>query len=166
MPTKNDENQKRMNILLANNQQSYNIDLSQLRRAAQWLLTAMQCEERCEVSITLVCDDAMHVLNRQYRGIDRPTDVLSFAFQEAREFSPSLVEMAEQPLALGDIIISTDTAQRQADERGHSLEREIWILLIHGMLHLLGYDHESDEDAEEMEALERQLLDNILQAFA
>ena len=75
--------------------------------------------------------------------------------------SPSVAETAEQPLVLGDVIISTDTAQRQADERGHSLEKEVRILVIHGILHLFGYDHEDDDEAEEMEALERQLLNDI-----
>jgi len=155
-----------MNILLRNNQQSHEVDLLKLRQVAQFLLRTMHCEERCEASITLVDDNAIHLLNKQYRGIDRPTDVLSFALQEDQECSPSTEELAEQPLVLGDVIISTDTAQCQANEHGHSLEKEIWILLIHGMLHLLGYDHEHDEDAEEMETLERRLLNDISQVLA
>ncbi len=150
-----------MNILITNNQASYEIDMQKLRQVAQFLLTALQCEERCEVSIALVHDDAIHLLNRQYRGIDRPTDVLSFALQEADMLVPFVRDFAEQPFVLGDVIISTDTARRQADERGHLVEKELWVLLIHGMLHLLGYDHETDEDAEEMEALERRLLNEI-----
>ena len=150
-----------MTILITNNQQSHDIDVSKLRQVAQFILKALHCEERCEVSIALVDDSAIHLLNRQYRGIDRPTDVLSFALQDAEGLSPSVAETAEQPLVLGDVIISTDTAQRQADERGHSLEKEISILVIHGMLHLFGYDHEDDDEAEEMEALERQLLNDI-----
>ena len=150
-----------MTILITNNQQSHAIDVSKLRQVAQFILKALHCEARCEVSIALVDDSAMHLLNRQYRGIDRPTDVLSFALQEAEGVLPSVAETTEQPLVLGDVIISTDTAQRQADERGHSLEKEISILVIHGMLHLLGYDHEDDNEAEEMEALERQLLNDM-----
>ena len=150
-----------MTILITNNQQSHDIDVSKLRQVAQFLLTTLHCEARCEVSIALVDDSAIHLLNRQYRGIDRPTDVLSFALQDAERLSPSVAETAEQPLVLGDVIISTDTAQRQADERGHSLEKEVRILLIHGLLHLFGYDHDNDDEAEEMEALERQLLNDI-----
>ena len=104
-----------------------------------------------ELSIVL-CDDAfIHPLNRDYRGKDRPTDVLSFPQREGEESDP------DDPV-LGDIVLSVERAQAQADERGHSLETEIRILLVHGILHLLGYDHEEDGDAEEMEAEERRVL--------
>ena len=104
-----------------------------------------------ELSIVL-CDDAfIHPLNRDYRGKDRPTDVLSFPQREGEESDP------DDPV-LGDIVLSVERAQAQADERGHSLETEIRILLVHGILHLLGYDHEEDADAEEMEAEERRVL--------
>jgi probable rRNA maturation factor len=104
-----------------------------------------------ELSIVL-CDDAfIHPLNRDYRGKDRPTDVLSFPQREGEESDP------DDPV-LGDIVLSVERAQAQADERGHSLETEIRILLVHGILHLLGYDHEEDAEAEEMEAEERRVL--------
>ncbi len=103
-----------------------------------------------EVSL-LFCDDAViHPLNRDWRGKDKPTDVLSFSQQEG--------ELIGDPNLLGDIIISIDTAQRQADERGHSLAVEVRVLVVHGLCHLLGYDHEEDDEAEVMEALERSLL--------
>ena len=107
-----------------------------------------------ELSIVL-CDDAfIHPLNRDYRGKDRPTDVLSFAQREGEESDP------DDPV-LGDIVISVERAQAQADERGHSLETEMRVLLVHGILHLLGYDHEEDADAEEMEAEERRILSRL-----
>ena len=102
-----------------------------------------------ELSI-LLCDDAfIHPLNRDYRGKDRPTDVLSFSQRE--EGDP------DDPV-LGDVIISIERAQEQADDRGHTLGVELALLLVHGILHLLGYDHEIEEEAEEMEAKERELL--------
>ena len=105
-----------------------------------------------ELSI-LLCDDAfIHPLNRDYRGKDRPTDVLSFSQRE--EGDP------DDPV-LGDVIISIERAQEQADERGHALGVELALLLVHGILHLLGYDHEEEEEAEEMEAKERELLAQI-----
>ena len=106
-----------------------------------------------EVELSLViCDDAfIHPLNRDYRGKDRPTDVLSFAQREG-DFA-----FLEDPL-LGDVIISLETTRRQAEERGHSLERELQILLVHGILHLLGYDHIEDDDAAVMEAKEKEIL--------
>ena len=106
---------------------------------------------RSELSLSLVADPEMHELNRVHRGKDRPTDVLSFPQREGEESDP------DDPV-LGDIVLSVERAQTQADERGHSLETEIRILLVHGILHLLGYDHEEDADAEEMEAEERRVL--------
>ncbi len=108
----------------------------------------------------MLCDDAfIHPLNQQYRGIDKPTDVLSFAMGEGEE-------VFEQDPTLGDVIISVETAQRQADARGHSLEQELRVLLVHGILHLLGYDHEEDAEAELMEAEERRLLSLVDEAAA
>ena len=100
----------------------------------------------------LLCDDAtIHPLNRDYRGKDKPTDVLSFAQREG-EFA-----FVDDNL-LGDVIISMDTTIRQATERNHSVETELRVLLVHGILHLLGYDHIEDDEAEIMEAKEREVL--------
>ena len=103
----------------------------------------------------LVCTDAfIRPLNKSYRNKDKPTDVLSFSQREG-DFG-----FAEDSI-LGDVIVSLDTAKRQAIEKQHSLEKEMCILLIHGILHLLGYDHIEDQEAEIMEAKERELLDQI-----
>lgn len=99
-----------------------------------------------EVSVTFVTDAAMTELNSQYRGMSGPTDVLSFAFSEGEEVS--VPEGA--PLMLGDIIISARRAQAQALEFGHSFEREIVFLLVHGLLHLVGYDHDEANEGEMM----------------
>lgn len=121
-----------------------------LLAVAERLLAAFDLPEG-ELSLVL-CDDAfIHPLNRDWRGKDRPTDVLSFAQREGDEADPD-------DDVLGDVIISVETAARQAAERGHPLGHELRVLLVHGVLHLLGYDHEVDEEAEEMEALERDLL--------
>jgi len=99
-----------------------------------------------------LCDDAtIHPLNRDYRGKDKPTDVLSFAQREG-EFA-----FLEDDL-LGDVIVSMETTIRQAQERNHSTETELRVLLVHGILHLLGYDHIEDDEAEIMEAKEREIL--------
>lgn len=107
-----------------------------------------------EVSITLVTDKTIRELNQQYRGIDSATDVLAFAMQEGefKEITPDL---------LGDVIISAETAQRQAEEAGHSLQQELGILLIHGLLHLAGYDHMADEEAACMQEKEKELWQHI-----
>jgi len=94
-------------------------------------------------------------LNNKYRGIDKPTDVLSFSLQEGAIKSPEV----ESDKLLGDIIISVETAQRQADALNHSIEKELTVLLIHGLLHLTGYDHEKDKDYKIMREKESEMLE-------
>lgn len=115
--------------------------------------------EHEEVDITIVSDEEIHALNRDYRNVDRATDVLSFALDEDGG-EPELVGGPEVHL-LGDIIISAETATRQAEEFGHGLEREIVYLAVHGLLHLLGYDHMQEEDKVVMRAKEEEALREI-----
>jgi len=100
--------------------------------------------EAAEVSLTLTNDAHIWELNRTYRGVDRPTDVLSFALREQAAEEPEIFGYEDS--ALGDIVISLERAREQAAEYGHSLEREIVYLAVHGTLHLLGFDHESEEE--------------------
>lgn len=118
-----------------------------------------------EVSLTFTSDEEIHELNREYRGIDRPTDVLSFAMQEDGVDELDIIFEVEHeedadPISgmLGDIIISVDTALAQSEEYGHSLEREIGFLFVHGFLHLIGYDHQDDETEAEMTAKQEAIL--------
>lgn len=154
-----------MDILVSNLQTIVSVDIPDFTQRAQQILRRMNCRENCEVSIVLVDDQEIRRLNREYRGIDRSTDVLSFAQQETtvdQEVQPR-VESATEPFPqiLGDVIISVETTLRQAPDREQSFEQELHFLLIHGVLHLLGYDHASDDDALEMQRLERELL-NLL----
>lgn len=112
-----------------------------------------------EIDVTIVDDAAIHEINRDYRGIDRPTDVISFALDDNLEDSdePELIDAPEEHL-LGDIIISAETAQRQGEEFGHGLEREVLYLGVHSLLHLLGYDHIEPEDKKLMRAKEEEAL--------
>ena len=123
---------------------------------AKKVLFEMDLEE-AELSL-VICDDAfIHPLNRDYRGKDRSTDVLSFSQREG-DFA------FVGDLILGDVIISLETTIRQAQERGHSMEKELTILLVHGILHLLGYDHIEDDDAEVMAAKEKDILGKLTMA--
>lgn len=107
-----------------------------------------------ELSLVLCDDPFIHGLNRDYRGKDSPTDVLAFAQREGEDADPD-------DELLGDVVISVPTAARLAAARGHSTEREIQVLLVHGFLHLLGYDHGDDEEEAEMETAAAKLLGKL-----
>lgn len=122
-------------------------------KLATFALEHMKAPQGCELSVSLVSVDEIHELNREYRGIDRPTDVLSFECD-----SPWDAE-DEAEIAIGDIIIAPDIIESQREQFGTTFEQEISLMLVHGCLHVLGYDHIEPEEAEEMEAFEKEILD-------
>lgn len=109
------------------------------------------------VSVTLVDNEFIHNLNRDYRHIDRPTDVISFAFLDGNENKDKIFQSGEM-VVLGEIYISFDKAREQAISYGHSLDRELKFLFVHGILHLLGYDHMNPDDEKVMFALQDEIL--------
>ena len=124
-----------------------------------------KCPYEAEVNLLLTDDEGIHEMNREHRGIDRPTDVLSFPmfeYDEDGEIIEDYVEFNEMgELCLGDIVISVERAYEQAEEYGHSPEREIGFLTVHSMLHLLGYDHMTEDEEKEMFGYQREILDSI-----
>lgn len=130
-----------------------------LSQGIQEALSVTEGPEEAEVSLTLVDDTRIHELNRDYRGVDRPTDVLSFALQEETEDEPDIVDYEDD--LLGDIVISVERARTQAVEYGHSFERELVYLAVHGTLHLLGYDHENEKDKTIMRQQEETVMSRI-----
>ncbi len=121
-----------------------------------------------EVNLTLTDNNGIHEINKMYRNIDAPTDVLSFpmlSYTQAGDFSALEEEYEDNfnpdtgEIMLGDIIISIDRVREQAKEYGHSERREYAFLIVHSMLHLFGYDHMTEEEAAEMEAKQHQILD-------
>ena len=119
-------------------------------------LAALKAENACgEICIELTDDEIIHGYNRDFRSVDRPTDVLSFPADEGEE----LIGIPDGHL--GDIMISVETAARQAAELGHSTEREITFLAVHGTLHVLGYDHIEPADEEIMTARQREIMGKI-----
>ena len=110
-----------------------------------------------ELSILLCDNKKIQELNKEYRGIDRPTDVLSFALNEGDDYEGS----EEEHHLLGDMILSLERAHEQAIEYGHSFERELAYLTTHSCLHILGYDHMTDEDKKEMRTEEEFVLSNL-----
>ena len=110
-----------------------------------------------EISVTFVRSRTIHIINRDYRGIDRPTDVISFAIRDGLEdFIP------DEEKDLGDLFINIDYARKQAREYRHSEKRELGFLFTHGLLHCLGYDHMNPEDEKKMFALQDRILDPII----
>ncbi len=105
-------------------------------------------------NVIIVNNDEIHSLNKEYRGVDRPTDVISFALEDDDTFIPL------EERVLGDIYISIDKAKEQASAYGHSLLRELCFLTIHGILHLLGYDHMNEEEEKEMFTLQERVLES------
>lgn len=132
--------------------------LSLLEEINQRVLREEGVSPEGEVSLCFVDNEYMKELNSKYRNRNEPTDVLSFPQQEPEEVAspPEKVE-----ILWGDIIISLDRAVEQAEEEGHSLKKEVAFLFVHGLLHLLGYDHESPADYEKMWAKKRMFLEDI-----
>lgn len=129
----------------------------------------VNCPYECEVNVTIVDDETIHAINREQRGIDRPTDVLSFPLVEYE--MPGDFTNAENDLScfhpdtgelmLGDIVISYDKVIAQSEEYNHSAKRELAFLTAHSMLHLFGYDHMEDNERLEMEEKQNQILKNL-----
>ena len=127
------------------------------KEIADFTYELLELKEKYELSVSIIDDETIHTYNKQYRGIDRPTDVLSFAFQDDED----MILDSKLPTELGDILISYETMLRQADEYGHSIEREMCFLFTHGLLHLLGYDHMEKDDETEMFALQNEILEGL-----
>jgi probable rRNA maturation factor len=149
--------------LLVSNEQGIHLVTPELELLFKKVLEAVLQAEgetgQVEVSLVLVDDKKIQELNRDYRGIDRPTDVLSFPLREAVEDEGPKVSVDEW--LLGDIVVSMETALRQAEEYGHSLERELGFLIVHGCLHLLGYDHQREEERQVMREKEEAILTSL-----
>ena len=133
-------------------QKEHPIKKEKLKKAAQTILNALECPD-AELSVLIVDDTRIQDLNRDYLKRDNPTNVISFAMQEGEGG-------ALNPQLLGDVVISADTAARDAADAGCSFESELYFLLLHGILHLLGFDHERGiaEEAELMEAKEQEIF--------
>ncbi len=133
------------------------VDEAWLTMVIENVLRFEEVDITCEMSLLITGDETMHDLNLTYREIDKTTDVLAFAFQEDEEFqfSPDCLKQ------LGEVVVSWPQAEKQALEHGHSPEKEIAVLTTHGVLHLLGYDHESLEEDAEMSARETEIVSSI-----
>jgi probable rRNA maturation factor len=145
------------------------LDEDLLRKIIEAALKAENAGDSVEMSLLITGQEKIHKLNKEYRGKDKPTDVLSFAMQDELQSADgeefSFIAPPDGIEHLGEIIVSYPQAVIQAEEHEHSVEKEAAILVIHGVLHLLGYDHIEDEEAEEMEAREKIILESLAGEF-
>ena len=137
------------------NETNINLDkeLKVVKKVLEHGLNKLNIDEAI-FNIIIVDNDYIHKLNKEYRGIDRETDVITFALEDDKTFNPSI-------RVLGDVYISIDKAKSQSEEYEHSLLRELSFLAVHGMLHLLGYDHMKKEEEEVMFKLQEEILDEM-----
>ena len=124
----------------------------------------LKLPENTEMSVTLMDNKHIHEINKKYRGVDKPTDVISFAIEEDDPDEVPIIlpedEEFDIPKNIGDIMVSMDKVKEQAEYLGHSEDRELGFLVVHGFLHLNGYDHMKEEDEKEMFGLQREILDS------
>ena len=138
------------------------VDEDWAKRIAQTVLKAEEVAPPYEVSLVFTDSETVRRLNRDYRGVDEPTDVLAFYMLSQNEVDSSFALPPDGVTRLGEVIISYPQAVEQASEQGHSSERELALLIMHGILHLLGYDHEEVEEESKMREREITLLESCL----
>lgn len=138
------------------------VDGGWVRKIVRQVLKAEGVAPPYEVSLVFTDSETVKQLNRDYRGLDKPTDVLAFCMLPQKGADDSFALPPDGVSRLGEIIISYTQALEQAEEQGHSPQRELTLLIIHGILHLLGYDHEEPEEEEEMRKREKELLEKCL----
>jgi len=131
------------------------------RKIAQAVLKAEKVAPPCEVSLVFTDSETVRKLNRDYRGVDEPTDVLAFYMLPQKEADSSFALPPDGVTRLGEVLISYPKAVEQAKEQGHSPARELALLIIHGILHLLGYDHEEPKEEARMRTREKELLEKF-----
>ncbi|WYJ76775.1 endoribonuclease YbeY [Enterococcus sp. DIV2402] len=142
-----------------------NDKVADIESLLQFAADYLKLPEETEMSVTFMDNAAIQVINRTYRDKDAPTDVISFAMEEEGEDELPIIFDEEDdfeldmPRTLGDIMISTERAQEQAQEYGHSYDRELGFLALHGFLHINGYDHMTPEDEKVMFGLQKEILD-------
>lgn len=153
-----------MIVELYDEQQTLTDELTQMvQDVLAYAADYLELEENCAMSVIIVDNEEIQNINREYRQKDAVTDVISFALEESvvEDDFPAIQEVMDESRELGDIFLSFQRAQEQAVEYGHSFKRELGFLVVHGFLHLNGYDHMTDEEEAEMFDLQRDILDGF-----
>lgn len=142
-------------------EQTQEVDLPALRALAELVVAEEGFPESSEVTVLLVSDDEMGSYNQRFLTRSGPTDVLAFPVEDLKPGVAPERDVNDPPLLLGDIIVAPEYIFRQAEEYGVTFDDEISLMVVHGLLHLLGYDHQTDDEAEMMETRERQILAKV-----
>lgn len=153
-----------MIVELYDEQQTLTDELTQMvQDVLAYAADYLELEENCAMSVIIVDNEEIQKINREYRQKDAVTDVISFALEESvvEDDFPAIQEVMDESRELGDVFVSFQRAQEQAVEYGHSFKRELGFLVVHGFLHLNGYDHMTDEEEAEMFDLQRDILDGF-----
>ena len=134
----------------------YNTEIKELNKMKDFINFSLKKLKLKNVmfNVIIINDDSIHKINKEYRNIDRPTDVISFALEDNKQIEVPNIRV------LGDIYISYDMAIKQANDYNHSLQREMCFLMVHGLLHLLGYDHREKDEEKVMFNLQKELLNS------
>lgn len=163
-----EEAESKMKVSFLNQQDKFKVGhelKSLIKKCTRAALEYMEFRTDCEISVVLTDNEEIRTLNNMHRGIDRATDVLSFPMFEYDENGEIIEDYAdfneEGDICLGDIVISLERAAEQAEEYGHSFEREVGFLTVHSMLHLLGYDHMEPDEEKEMFGYQSEILNKI-----
>ncbi|MBP2026344.1 putative rRNA maturation factor [Acetoanaerobium pronyense] len=153
-----------MNLIMEDLQDRFSLDditLDTLEKVIQHSLEEEEINYEVEVSLTLVDNLEIKELNNKFRGMDKSTDVLSFPMYEKHELKEMKTKNNIGEILIGDIVLSLEKASEQAEEYGHSFEREISFLICHSMFHLLGYDHDTEENEKVMRIKEEKVLKGL-----
>lgn len=143
-----------MRISITSHREPEPLDLAAFERLALFVLEREDTPEEVELSLAVVSVEEMIDLNRRYRGLEGPTDVLAFECDDL-----CAVALPDEPVTLGDVVVCPEVAEEHAREYGRRIEEELNLILVHGVLHLLGYAHESDDEQSVMQGRERALLE-------
>jgi len=149
-----------VNIFLAD-EQDEPLSTEPLRRLAELVLTEESLDDDTEVTLLFVDDDVIADYNKRFMGRSGPTDVLAFPLEPAAPGTPPKRMQGGPPVNLGDVVIAPAYVTRSAEERGVDVENELGLMVVHGILHLLGWDHQDDSQAEDMERREAELLKRV-----
>jgi probable rRNA maturation factor len=161
-----------MEIIIVNNQKEYDLDIATIKKCSEFAASKLEKDHNSELNIVFTGKEEIRILNKKYRNIDKPTDVLSFSYMHDKDvfgFDKNIEDFKEEYgfFTIGEILLCPEIANENIKntEKELTLTAEIIYLIIHGILHIYGYDHENDDDANKMDSMQDQIFNEIKQEF-